>query len=151
MFLAKRTIPRTVSIMRTSSRGAAVQSAQIPTGTGKVPPTLEEFDPLNPGEWQLGASGKILPRLPEGTKCGKLVMGKYGLYDPKLRKQVELYSQALQNGAKSEEARPFDRRLSMAAKLIAGTSFIIALWNLFVLFHGKLIWPYAHHKAPGQA
>jgi hypothetical protein len=24
--------------------------------TGKKPPTLEEFDPLNPGEWQLGVS-----------------------------------------------------------------------------------------------
>jgi hypothetical protein len=22
--------------------------------TGKKPPTLEEFDPLNPGEWQIG-------------------------------------------------------------------------------------------------
>uniref|UniRef100_A0A914HDV7 Acyl carrier protein n=1 Tax=Globodera rostochiensis TaxID=31243 RepID=A0A914HDV7_GLORO len=41
--------------------------------SGKKPPTLDEFDPLNPGEWQLGAFGKILPRLPEGTRCGKLV------------------------------------------------------------------------------
>ena len=24
--------------------------------TGKKPPTLEEFDPLNPGEWQIGVS-----------------------------------------------------------------------------------------------
>lgn len=22
--------------------------------TGKKPPTLEEFDPLNPGDWQIG-------------------------------------------------------------------------------------------------
>lgn len=27
--------------------------AAVPA-TGKKPPTLEEFDPLNPGEWQLG-------------------------------------------------------------------------------------------------
>ena len=37
----------------------------------------------------LQASGKILPRLPEGTRCGNLVMGKYGLYDPEQRKQQE--------------------------------------------------------------
>lgn len=65
--------------------------ATIPKPTTKKP-TLEEFDPLNPGGWQLGAGGKILPRLPEGTRCGKLVMGKYGLYDPKLRRQVEEFS-----------------------------------------------------------
>jgi hypothetical protein len=40
----------------------------------------------------MGVGGKILPRLPEGTRVGKLVMGKYGLYCPKLRKQVEAYS-----------------------------------------------------------
>jgi len=34
----------------------------------------------------------MLPRLPEGTRCGELVMGKYGLYDPKVRKlQDELW------------------------------------------------------------
>lgn len=42
---------------------------------GKTPPTIEEFDPLNPGEWQLGASGKILPRLPEGTRVGTTAVG----------------------------------------------------------------------------
>ncbi len=25
--------------------------------------------------------GKLIPRLPEGTRVGKLVMGKYGLYN----------------------------------------------------------------------
>ncbi|KAK6057357.1 hypothetical protein COOONC_05126 [Cooperia oncophora] len=78
----------------------------------KTPPSLEEFDPLNPGEWQLGAGGKILPRLPEGTRVGKLVMGKYGLYDPQLRKRVEVYSKALLDGKKSEEAGPFDRAMT---------------------------------------
>lgn len=62
-----------------------------------------------------------------------------------------MLQQALLNGAKSEEARPFDRRLTMVAKMFAITSLIIGFWNLFVLFHGKLIWPYAHHKPPGQA
>uniref|UniRef100_A0A915NAA2 Uncharacterized protein n=1 Tax=Meloidogyne javanica TaxID=6303 RepID=A0A915NAA2_MELJA len=64
------------------SKATSYQYAVHPV-TGKKPPTLEEFDPLNPGEWQIGVGGKLLPRLPEGTRCGELVMGKYGLYDPK--------------------------------------------------------------------
>uniref|UniRef100_A0A915B7F8 Uncharacterized protein n=1 Tax=Parascaris univalens TaxID=6257 RepID=A0A915B7F8_PARUN len=152
MWRTQRTIPQASIIRRINSRRLTTQTTPIPIrNADRAPPTLEEFDPLNPGDWQLGASGKILPRLPEGTKCGKLVMGKYGLYDPKLRQQVELYSQALLDGAKSEEARPFDRRLAMIAKMFAISSLIIGFWNLFVLFHGKLIWPYAHHKTPGQS
>jgi hypothetical protein len=76
---------------------AASQFIPVPT-TPK--PSPEEFDPLNPGEWQMGVSqtitsyvmtiefkvgGKILPRLPIGTKVGPLVMGKYGLYHPTAR------------------------------------------------------------------
>lgn len=56
MWLAMRTIPRALAILRTGSRRLATQSAQVPTSAGKTPPTLEEFDPLNPGEWQLGVS-----------------------------------------------------------------------------------------------
>ena len=77
--------------MANASQQAVRHVSAVARPQGKKP-TLEEFDPLNPGGWQLGASGKILPRLPEGTRCGKLVMGKYGLYAPKLRKQVQAYS-----------------------------------------------------------
>ncbi|VDO63165.1 unnamed protein product [Heligmosomoides polygyrus] len=77
-------------------------ASAMPTHAGKTPPSLEEFDPLNPGELQLGASGKILPRLP-GAKVGKLVMDQYGLYDPHLRKRVEVYSKALLEGKNSED------------------------------------------------
>lgn len=85
------------SMQRVPLRALAQQTrnvSAIPRPTTPKP-TLEEFDPLNPGGWQLGAGGKILPRLPEGTRCGKLVMGKYGLYSPKLRRQVEEYSVSL--------------------------------------------------------
>ncbi|MFH4978570.1 hypothetical protein AB6A40_005279 [Gnathostoma spinigerum] len=143
---------RTVGVLKTSLRNASVPgfTPAIPTNVGKQPPTLEEFDPLNPGEWQLGAGGKILPRLPEGTRVGKLVMGKYGLYDPKLRKRVNTYAQGLLDGKKSEEAGPFDYYLSRFVRVVATISFMMGLWNLFVLFHGKLIWPFAHHKVPGS-
>lgn len=38
-----------ISISRLSVRNVGVVST-----TGKTPPTLDQFDPLNPGEWQLG-------------------------------------------------------------------------------------------------
>ncbi|VDO20708.1 unnamed protein product [Haemonchus placei] len=114
----------------------------------KTPPTLEEFDPLNPGEWQLGAAGKILPRLPEGTRVGKLVMGKYGLYDPVLRKRVETYSKALLDGKKSEEAGPFDRAVSKMVKFLGTICFIMGIYNLFTLAYGKLLPPYTYLKEP---
>ncbi|KAK0411186.1 hypothetical protein QR680_005534 [Steinernema hermaphroditum] len=141
--LLARAVPRTLGSIRTAV-------SAVPTNAGKVPPTLEEFDPLNPGEWQLGAAGKILPRLPEGTKCGKLVMGKYGLYDPKLKKRVDAYSKALLDGAKSENACQVDRNMTYVAKFLAYMSFVIALWNLIVLVLGKPLWPYADHVAPGS-
>jgi hypothetical protein len=55
-----------------------------------------------------------LPRLPEGTRVGKLVMGKYGLYHPGVRKsQIEFYEGIEINHDWSENARPFDRRVKM--------------------------------------
>ncbi|KAK5970074.1 hypothetical protein GCK32_002284, partial [Trichostrongylus colubriformis] len=108
-----------------------------------TPPTLEEFDPLNPGEWQLGAAGKILPRLPEGTRVGKLVMGKYGLYDPVLRKRVDVYSKALLEGKKSEEAGPFDRAMTRLVKFFGTLCFFMGIYNLFTLAYGKLLPPYS--------
>ncbi|CAB3397060.1 unnamed protein product [Caenorhabditis bovis] len=139
---------RTLGFARVPMRCASFQA--VPTNAGKTPPTLEQFDPLNPGEWQLGAGGKILPRLPEGTKCGKLVMGKYGLYDPVLRKRVNTYATALLEGKKSEEAGPFDRAVSNIAKALAYTSFAIGLYNLLSLAYGKPLPPLSHVKAPGS-
>ncbi|PAV65085.1 hypothetical protein WR25_20201 [Diploscapter pachys] len=141
---------RTLGVARLQVRLASFQS--IPTNAGKTPPTLEQFDPLNPGEWQLGAGGKILPRLPEGTKCGKLVMGKYGLYDPVLRKRVNTYATALLEGKKSEEAGPFDRSLTKVAKTLGTMCLVLGLYNLVTLINGDLIWPLkGSWKAPGQS
>uniref|UniRef100_A0A914QA17 Uncharacterized protein n=1 Tax=Panagrolaimus davidi TaxID=227884 RepID=A0A914QA17_9BILA len=113
----------------------------IPTNARKTPPPLEQFDPLNPGEWQLGAAGRLLPRLPEGTHVGKLVMGKYGLYDPKLRKRVEAYSAGLDAGKKSEAATPFDARLTNFAKTLAYFSLALGFYNLYCLTTGKEVIP----------
>uniref|UniRef100_A0A0N4ZDS6 Deltameth_res domain-containing protein n=1 Tax=Parastrongyloides trichosuri TaxID=131310 RepID=A0A0N4ZDS6_PARTI len=122
----------------------------IAKNTGEVPPTLEEFDPLNPGKWQIGAAGKILPRLPEGTRVGKLVMGKYGLYHPELRKRVEAYSAGLDAGEKSENATSWDKKMAMTAKGFAYICACIALWNAATLIYGKPLPPFQNHKAPGS-
>ena len=34
----------------------AKRQVTVIPATGKNPPSLDEFDPLNPGEWQLGVS-----------------------------------------------------------------------------------------------
>jgi hypothetical protein len=127
----------------------SVRNASI--ASKKTPPTLEEFDPLNPGEWQLGAGGKILPRLPEGTRCGKLVMGKYGLYDPNLRKKVEAFQAGLDAGKKSENARPFDATLITILKVLAHFCLLMAVWNMAVLIIGRPIWPMASLKPVGSS
>uniref|UniRef100_A0AC35TVZ9 SCP domain-containing protein n=1 Tax=Rhabditophanes sp. KR3021 TaxID=114890 RepID=A0AC35TVZ9_9BILA len=140
--MAARMIPR-LNVTRTITG--------VPKNAGEVAPTLDQFDPLNPGNWQVGAAGKILPRLPEGTKCGNLVMGKYGLYSPSLRKRVEAYSNALDHGSKSENCAPFDRGLSVTAKALAYACAVIALWNAATLIYGKPLPPFQDHKAPGSA
>uniref|UniRef100_A0A0K0DJK3 39S ribosomal protein L51, mitochondrial n=1 Tax=Angiostrongylus cantonensis TaxID=6313 RepID=A0A0K0DJK3_ANGCA len=91
---------RTLGFARLQIR-SATSFQKIPTNAGKVPPTLKKIDPLNPGEWHLGVGGKILLRLPEGTRVGNLIMGKYGLYGPVLRKKVDTFSKALLEGRNS--------------------------------------------------
>ncbi|KAI6213665.1 hypothetical protein M3Y94_00177400 [Aphelenchoides besseyi] len=137
------------AVSRTAQQSVRRVSA-VATPPGKKP-TLEEFDPLNPGGWQLGAAGKILPRLPEGTRCGKLVMGKYGLYDPKLRKRVEAFQAGLDAGKKSEEATPRDARMALIGKILAHMAFLVGMWNLTVLTLGRPLWPYQNVKPPGSA
>ncbi|KAJ1361873.1 hypothetical protein KIN20_021240 [Parelaphostrongylus tenuis] len=139
---------RTLGVARVVHVRYASSFHKVPTSAGKVPPTLEEFDPLNPGEWQLGVGGKILPRLPEGTRVGKLVMGKYGLYSPELRKRVDVFSKALLDGKKSEEAGPFDRAATRLMKILATMCFIMGIYNLVTLTYGKLLPPYSWLKPP---
>jgi hypothetical protein len=43
---------RAVNAAKVSARGTATVTKHPVTGS--TPPSLDEFDPLNPGEWQLG-------------------------------------------------------------------------------------------------
>ena len=111
----------------TGSTASYIQGAVHPV-TGKKPPTLEEYDPLNPGEWQIGVGGKMLPRLPEGTRVGKLVMGKYGLYAPNIRKhQIEFQKETDDGALPSEVATPFDKKMRNIGTVIALISLAFCL------------------------
>uniref|UniRef100_A0A0N5CD95 Mitochondrial genome maintenance protein MGM101 n=1 Tax=Strongyloides papillosus TaxID=174720 RepID=A0A0N5CD95_STREA len=121
----------------------------ISKNAAEVPPTPEEFDPLNPGKWQVGASGKILPRLPEGTRVGQLVMGKYGLYHPESRRRIEAYSGGLDAGLKSEDATSRDKSLVLFGKSLVCLCIFVSLWNIGTLINGKPLPPFQDHKAPG--
>ncbi|KAH7696782.1 Protein Y67H2A.5 [Aphelenchoides avenae] len=139
---------RAVNAAKVSARGAATVTKHPVTGS--TPPTLDEFDPLNPGEWQLGAGGKILPRLQEGTRCGKLVMGKYGLYSPKIRDLQERFNAGLDAGKKSEDATAFNHKMTIIAKILAHFALLMGFWNLAVLVFGP-IWPRADLKPVGSS
>jgi len=123
-----------------SSQSSRSVSA-VPIRPKTKPPTLEEFDPLNPGEWQVGAGGKILPRLPEGTRVGSLMMGKYGLYDPKVRKRQEGFAKGLAEGKWSEHATPFETRMSYIAYFLGSCAMVLTAWNYWVLVSGQPQWP----------
>lgn len=54
-YILKQASLRNIAIARLSIRNVGVI-----TTNGKTPPSLDEFDPLNPGEWQLGVDFFIL-------------------------------------------------------------------------------------------
>ncbi|KAF7635643.1 hypothetical protein Mgra_00004886 [Meloidogyne graminicola] len=146
--LSRTSIPRFIA-KRFESKTIGYQYVPHPV-TGKLPPPLEEFDPLNPGEWQMGVGGKLLPRLPEGTRCGKLVMGKYGLYDPKLRElQDRLWEGTAGGTLPTETATPYMRKCRDLVVLgavigIIGTFHAMAtlLWST----PEEPLWPYSLFK-----
>uniref|UniRef100_A0A915MTM3 Uncharacterized protein n=1 Tax=Meloidogyne javanica TaxID=6303 RepID=A0A915MTM3_MELJA len=133
------------------SKATSYQYAVHPV-TGKKPPTLEEFDPINPGEWQIGVGGKMLPRLPEGTRCGELVMGKYGLYDPKVRKlQDELWAGTAGGTLPTETA---NYPLTVGRNIVFGMvccSVVMTLHAMATLLFStkeKPLWPYKSRVQP---
>jgi len=111
--------------------------------TGEKPPALEEFDPLNPGNWQIGVGDKILPRLPEGTRCGKLVMGKYGLYDPKSKKLAEYMQRCHAAGIGTEDCFVVVRQIRyFLSFLLVFVITPISFFSVYCMIHQKLYWPY---------
>lgn len=52
-------LKHTFQAVKTPVVKQTVRKVSAVPSTGKKPPTLEEFDPLNPGEWQLGVRDYI--------------------------------------------------------------------------------------------
>jgi len=127
------------SAMRVARVGA---SRMASSAAGEAPPA--HFDPLNPGKWMVGAGGKLMPRLPEGTKVGPLVMGKYGLYHPKIKAKVDELEAAESHGARMERATAGHRTLSSALYVVTGACLVLALWNLTSALFDKPLPPFVN-------
>uniref|UniRef100_A0A0N5ACJ3 Transmembrane protein n=1 Tax=Syphacia muris TaxID=451379 RepID=A0A0N5ACJ3_9BILA len=143
--------------LKISARSFSIQRSVLPTkapsADGKKPPTVEEFNYLDPKGWQIGVGlksifvgGKLLPRLPEGTKVGNLVMGKYGLYHPERRRQSELFREAISRGEKAHTARPIDRFLFYIVCTLAVISALTSIFSVASLIKGGPLWPFDKAK-----
>uniref|UniRef100_A0A914C1N0 Uncharacterized protein n=1 Tax=Acrobeloides nanus TaxID=290746 RepID=A0A914C1N0_9BILA len=127
----------------------SIRNASAVPKVGLNPPPLEQWDPLNPGEWQLGAGGKLVPRLPEGTRVGDLVMGKYGLYNPAARKLAQSFGGAIKGAKQPEIVAPQLRHFRPIVHALTAVCLVIFVWNSVSLVNGKLIWPYEGTKRRG--
>uniref|UniRef100_A0A915EFK6 Uncharacterized protein n=1 Tax=Ditylenchus dipsaci TaxID=166011 RepID=A0A915EFK6_9BILA len=110
-------------------------------GTGKKPPPMEQFDPLNPGEWQLGAQAKILPRLPEDTVVGNLTMGKFGLYPKKVIDNAMEHAEAAHHADSSSEARPTDAIKTKIGDIIGYALLVVGTIQGIQMITG-VFWPW---------
>ncbi|KAI6189832.1 hypothetical protein M3Y97_00051300 [Aphelenchoides bicaudatus] len=120
--------------------------SSIPTPTTKKP-TLEEFDPLNPGEWV----EKFFLVYRKELVLANWLWASMDSIIPKQRRLAQEYSDGLDAGRKSEAATPVHARWTFIAKILAHVCFLIGCWNITVLTIGRPLWPYANAKPPGSA
>ncbi|KAL3068837.1 hypothetical protein niasHT_032962 [Heterodera trifolii] len=101
------------------------------------------YSPSSPSK--KAAYGKILPRLPEGTRCGGLVMSKYGLYNPQVRAlQEECYPKMLA-GVPTERINRNQEIIFQMCKWMVILSVFISAHNFAMMLYGtkeKPLWPY---------
>uniref|UniRef100_A0A183DYF0 Cytochrome b/b6 domain-containing protein n=1 Tax=Gongylonema pulchrum TaxID=637853 RepID=A0A183DYF0_9BILA len=145
--------------IHTSTKAAAIPEL-IPRGggagtgggiVGKKPPPVREWNPMVHTEWQLGVGARLLPKLPEGTKVGKLVMGKHGLYKPGLYEKAQLFFINTElKGMAPEEALPSSALLTKIAKILVLVPLFTIVCNLQMLFAQKPMGFYAGYKPPGR-
>lgn len=118
---------------------------------GKKPPPLLEWNPMVHTEWQLGVGARLLPKLPEGTRVGKLVMGKYGLYKPGLYESAQqFFINTELKGMAPEEALPSFALLTKIAKILSIIPILTIVLNVPSLVAQKPVGIYAGRKLPGQ-
>uniref|UniRef100_A0A915PV36 Uncharacterized protein n=1 Tax=Setaria digitata TaxID=48799 RepID=A0A915PV36_9BILA len=146
-----------VGSLHTSTKASVVP--EIVTGgagasggvVGKKPPPVLEWNPMTDTEWQLGVGARLLPKLPEGTKVGKLVMGKYGLYKPGLYEiSQQFFINTELKGMAPENALPLSALLSKIGKVLMLVPIISVLLNIPTLLAQKPVGIYANYKPPGR-
>ncbi|VDN07994.1 unnamed protein product [Thelazia callipaeda] len=145
-----------VGSLHTSPKASAIP--EIVGGRGssggiidKKPPPVREWNPLVHTEWQLGVGARLLPKLPEGTKVGKLVMGKYGLYKPGLYDVVQqFFINTELKGMAPEEALPLSSLLTKIAKILALVPLLSVLLSLPTIYAQKPAGIFRGYKPPGS-
>ncbi|VDO28835.1 Uncharacterized protein BM_BM7008 [Brugia malayi] len=146
-----------VGSLHTSIKASVVPEITVGGGatgsgiSGKKPPPVLEWNPLVHTEWQLGVGGRLLPKLPEGTKVGKLVMGKYGLYKPGLHEiSQQFFINTELKGMAPENALPLSALLSKIAKILAIIPLMSVLLSIPTLLAQKPVGIYAGYVPPGR-
>ncbi|EFO26992.1 hypothetical protein LOAG_01488 [Loa loa] len=144
--------------LHTSTKASTVPELTVgggPVGggiAGKKPPPVLEWNPLVHTEWQLGVGGRLLPKLPEGTRVGKLVMGKYGLYKPGLHEIAQqFFINTELKGMAPENALPLSALLSKIGKILMLIPIISVLLNIPTLIAQKPVGIYAGYIPPGRS
>uniref|UniRef100_A0A8R1TYN4 Uncharacterized protein n=2 Tax=Onchocerca TaxID=6281 RepID=A0A8R1TYN4_ONCVO len=147
-----------VGSLHTSTKASAVPEKIVSGGaaggeiSGKKPPPVLEWNPMVHTEWQLGVGARLLPKLPEGTKVGKLVMGKYGLYRPGLHEiSQQFFINTELKGMAPENALPLSALLAKIGKILMVVPIISVLLNLPTLLAQKPVGIYAGYVPPGRS
>ncbi|KAL3985966.1 hypothetical protein ACH3XW_40825 [Acanthocheilonema viteae] len=146
-----------VGSVHTSTKASAVPDVTVGGGTtgggvvGKKPPPVLEWNPLVHTEWQLGVGGRLLPKLPEGTKVGKLVMGKYGLYKPGLHEITQqFFINTELKGMAPENALPLSALLTKIGKILMLVPILSVLLNLPTIIAQKPVGIHSGYIPPGR-
>ncbi|VDK72199.1 unnamed protein product [Litomosoides sigmodontis] len=145
-----------IGSLHTSTKASAVPEVTTGGGgegaagsVGKKPPPILEWNPLVHTEWQLGVGGRLLPKLPEGTRVGKLVMGKYGLYKPGLHEICqEFFINTELKGMAPENALPSSALLTKIAKFLLVVPLSLVLLSMPTIIAQKPVGIYAGHIPP---
>uniref|UniRef100_A0A0R3RRF9 Chlorophyll a-b binding protein, chloroplastic n=1 Tax=Elaeophora elaphi TaxID=1147741 RepID=A0A0R3RRF9_9BILA len=145
-----------VGSLHTSTKASAIPEVPVGGGAtnngivGKKPPPVLEWNPLVHTEWQLGVGGRLLPKLPEGTKVGKLVMGKYGLYKPGVHNIAQqFFINTELKGMAPENALPLFALLTKIGKILMLLPLISVLLSMPTLLAQKPVGIYAGYIPPG--
>ncbi|KAM3716518.1 Xanthine-guanine phosphoribosyltransferase [Dirofilaria immitis] len=144
--------------LHASTKASAVPEITVGGGTtgseisGKKPPPVLEWNPLVHTEWQLGVGARLLPKLPEGTKVGKLVMGKYGLYKPGLHDIAQqFFINTELKGMAPENALPLSALLAKIGKILMLVPIMTVLLSIPTLIAQKPVGIYAGYVPPGRS